>query len=389
MTESKAQLPAPIAKSQHTRQRLWPLWILTLLTLALAIALTLWSWQQWNNNQSLQQTITSLESDTEQLERMYGESGSEQSQRLQSLEEKLSEQRELIATQQRQIDHNARELLEAGNRTRTDWLLAEAEYLLRVGNQRLMIEKDIRGALAALESADEVLAESDDIGVYPVRQQVAKEILALKGLADVDRTGLYLKLEAAIDSIHQLTDDALVNDRAPGFVPFSNDDTAANTDSVPGLVAEGWEKVTDTLSQVVVVRRLDEPVKPLLSPEQSAYARLNLQLMLEEAEMAVLRGHQELYSRALTKASNAITDWYDSSNTRIIALSRTLDELSDKNVDPELPDISRSLELLKSRLAGRLDNNGGKASEENEERAESGEGNTQETDNNGDQGDAS
>ena len=389
MTESKAQLPAPIAKSQHTRQRLWPLWILTLLTLALAIALALWSWQQWNNNQSLQQTITSLESDTEQLERMYGESGSEQSQRLQSLEEKLSEQRELIATQQRQIDHNARELLEAGNRTRTDWLLAEAEYLLRVGNQRLMIEKDIRGALAALESADEVLAESDDIGVYPVRQQVAKEILALKGLADVDRTGLYLKLEAAIDSIHQLTDDALVNDRAPGFVPVSNDDTAANTDSVPGLVAEGWEKVKDTLSQVVVVRRLDEPVKPLLSPEQSAYARLNLQLMLEEAEMAVLRGHQELYSRALTKASNAITDWYDSSNTRIIALSRTLDELSDKNVDPELPDISRSLELLKSRLAGRLDNNGGKASEENEERAESGEGNTQETDNNGDQGDAS
>lgn len=84
--------------------------------------------------------------------------------------------------------------------------------------------------------------------------------------------------------------------------------------------------------------------------------------MLEEAEMAVLRGHQELYSRALTKASNAITDWYDSSNKRIIALSRTLDELSEKNVDPELPDISRSLELLKSRLAGQLNSNG---SEEN------------------------
>ena len=362
MTESKAQLPSPIAKPQQTRQRLWPLWILTLLALALAIALALWSWQQWNNYQSLQQTITTLENDTEQLERMYGQSGSEQSQRLQSLEEKLAEQRELIATQQRQIDHNARELLEAGNRTRTDWLLAEAEYLLRVGNQRLMIEKDINGALAALESADEVLAESDDIGVYPVRQQLAKEILALKGLAEVDRTGLYLKLEAAIDSIHELTDAALINDRAPGFVSASSDDTTTNTDSVPGLLAEGWEKIKDTLSQVVVVRRLDEPVKPLLSPEQSAYARLNLQLMLEEAEMAVLRGHQELYSRALTKASNAITDWYDSSNKRIIALSRTLDELSEKNVDPELPDISRSLELLKSRLAGRLNSNG---SEEN------------------------
>lgn len=374
MTESKAQLPAPIAKPQQTRQRLWPLWIITLLALALAITLALWSWQQWNNYQSLQQSITSLESDTEQLDRMYGQTGSEQSQRLQALEEKLSEQRELIATQQRQIDHNARELLEAGNRTRTDWLLAEAEYLLRVANQRLMIEKDIRGALAALESGDEVLAESDDIGIYPVRQQLAREILALKGIADVDRTGLYLKLEAAIDSIHQLTDDALVSDRAPGFVTAANDSTTGNSDSVPGLMAEGWNKVKHTLSQVVVVRRLDEQVKPLLSPEQSAYARLNLQLMLEEAEMAVLRGHQELYSRALTKASNAITDWYDSSNTRIIALSQTLDELSEKNVDPELPDISRSLELLKARLAGRLDN-----SEED----------TQENDNSDEQGEAS
>ena len=354
MTESNAQLPAPIEKHQQTRQKLWPLWIITLLALALAVALALWSWQQWNNYQALQQSITDLESDTEQLDRMYGQTGSEQSRRLQALEDKLSEQRELIATQQRQIDHNARELLEAGNRTRTDWLLAEAEYLLRVANQRLMIEKDIRGALAALESGDEVLAESDDIGVYPVRQQLAKEILALKGIVDVDRTGLYLKLEAAIDSIHQLTDSALIHDRAPGFVS-SGENPEADA-SGQGLVAEGWHKVKQTLSQVVVVRRLDEPVKPLLSPEQSAYARLNLQLMLEEAELAVLRGHQQLYSRSLTKASNAINNWYDSSNTRIIALSQTLEELSQKNVDPELPDISRSLELLKARLAGRLDN---------------------------------
>ncbi|TKV69444.1 hypothetical protein FDP08_15695 [Marinobacter panjinensis] len=374
VTESKAQLPAPIAKPQQTRQRLWPLWIITLLALALAIALALWSWQQWNNYQALQQSIASLESDTEQLDRMYGQTGSEQSQRLQALEEKLAEQRELIATQQRQIDHNARELLEAGNRTRTDWLLAEAEYLLRVGNQRLMIEKDIRGALAALESADEVLAESDDIGVYTVRQQLAKEILSLKGLADVDRTGLYLRLEAAIDSIHGLTDSALVNDRAPGFVTEANGDSTATPDSFQGLILEGWDKVKDTLSQVVVVRRLDEPVKPLLSPEQSAYARLNLQLMLEEAELAVLRGNQELYSRSLTKASRAINDWYDSSNNRIIALSRTLEELSEKNVDPELPDISNSLELLKARLAGRLDN---------------GNGDNPEDSNDGEQGDAS
>ena len=354
MTETTNQLPATVSKEPPARQKLWPVWLVAILALIITIALALWSWQQWNNHQAVMQTLQSLKQDTAQLEDRYGDSGSQQSQRLQSLEEKLASQRELIATQQRQIDHNARELLEAGNRTRTDWLLAEAEYLLRIANQRLMIEKDIRGAMSALESADEVLAESDDIGVYPVRQQLAREILALKGLTGVDRTGLYLKLEAAIGSIHQLTDQALISENAPGFVVNAATEEDAETDGEPGAIARAWNKVKTTLMQVVVVRRMDEPVKPLLSPDQSAYARLNLQLMLEEAEMAVLRGNQPLYERALTKARATIDDWYNESHPRVTALSKTLADLAETNVDPELPDISQSLDLLKERLAGRL-----------------------------------
>ncbi|MBW0148583.1 uroporphyrinogen-III C-methyltransferase [Marinobacter arenosus] len=356
MTETTDQLPATISKEPPARQRLWPVWLIAFLALALAVALALWSWQQWNNQQALQQSIANLQQDTEQLEDLYGDRGSQQSQRLQSLEQKLAAQRELIATQQRQIDHNARELLEAGNRTRTDWLLAEAEYLLRIANQRLMIEKDIRGALSALQAADEVLNESDDIGVYPVRQQLAREILALKGITGVDRTGLYLQLEAAIDSIHQLTDQALINAQAPGFIADEGGDSADTSDDANALT-EGWDAFKSTLKQVVVVRRMDEPVKPLLSPDQSAYARLNLQLMLEEAEMAVLRGNQPLYERALAKARNTIDNWYDASHPRVLALSDTLTELADRNVDPTLPDISQSLDLLKERLAGRLQAN--------------------------------
>lgn len=357
MTDTTNQLPATVSKEPPARQKLWPVWLVAILALIIAIALALWSWQQWNNHQAVMQTLQSLKQDTAQLENLYGDRGSQQSQRLQSLEEKLASQRELIATQQRQIDHNARELLEAGNRTRTDWLLAEAEYLLRIANQRLMIEKDIRGAMSALEAADEVLTESDDIGVYPVRQQLAREILALKGLTGVDRTGLYLTLEAAIDSIHQLTDQALISENAPGFVVNAAQGESAGTDEEPGAVVQAWNKVKATLMQVVVVRRMDEPVKPLLSPDQSAYARLNLQLMLEEAEMAVLRGNQPLYERALTKARTTIDDWYNASNPRVTALSETLAELAGKNVDPELPDISQSLDLLKERLAGRLNAN--------------------------------
>ena len=101
------------------------------------------------------------------------------------------------------------------------------------------------------------------------------------------------------------------------------------------------------------IRRLDEPVKPLLSPDQSAWARLNLQLMIEQAELAVLRGHDNLYQQALDKALTSLDTWYDSSNNRITALRDTLTELKGRDINPELPDISRSLTLLKGRIAGR------------------------------------
>ena len=353
MTETTQQLPATIPQEPPARQKLWPVWLIAVLALILALALALWNWQQWNNHQAVQQSLQQLQQSNTRLADLYGNSGSQQSQRLQALEEKLSAQRELIATQQRQIDHNARELLESGNRTRTDWLLAEAEYLLRIANQRLMIERDIAGSLSALQAADEVLAESDDIGVYPVRQQLAQEILELKGISSVDRTGLYLQLEAAIGSIHKLTDQALINEQAPGFI--ASDTDQPDTEGEGNALNRAWNRFKSTLMQVVVVRRLDEPVKPLLSPDQSAYARLNLQLMLEEAEMAVLRGNQALYERALTKARDTIDNWYNASNPRVKALSESLGELAAYNIAPELPDISTSLTLLKKRLAGRLD----------------------------------
>jgi uroporphyrin-3 C-methyltransferase len=358
VTNTQKQLPAPVAPQQQPeRARVWPLWLISIIALVLVLLLALWNWQQWNNNQASQQVLKDLQQETAQLDSRYGERGSQQAQRLQSLTDAVAAQRELIATQQRQISHNATTLLEAGNRTRTDWLLAEAEYLLRIANQRLLIEKDIKGAAAALQAADDVLTESDDIGVYPVRQQLVREILALKSIVAVDRTGLYLQLEAVIDSVHQLTDQALIHENAPGFMLSANASGVDVDVDEPSMAVRTWQSFTRTLKQVVVVRRLDEQVKPLLSPDQSAYARLNLQLMLEEAELAVLRGNQTLYQKSLEKAQTTMQEWYNADNARVGALADTLGELASRNVDPELPDISRSLGLLKQRVSGRGANN--------------------------------
>nr|WP_228141625.1 uroporphyrinogen-III C-methyltransferase [Marinobacter sp. X15-166B] len=349
-TDSNSQLPVTVTPPAASARRLWPLWVAIGVILVLTIVLALWNWQQWQSRQSLDQTLAHLQQDTTRLEQQLNHSGSDRNERLRSLEQALANQRQQLNDQQRQIEHTARELLEAGNRSRTDWLLAEAEYLIRVANQRLSVEKDIGGTLAALQAADQVLVETDDVGVFPVRKQLAKDILALKAVADVDRTGLYLSLEAAIEEVHAITEEALIHERAPGFVSTApgNEPLAEAADTI----TSAWSQFKHTLQNVVVVRRLDEPAKPLLSPDQSAYARLNMQLMLEQAEAAVLRANQPLYDRALAKAQAALSQWYDGSDSRIQALQATLADLASRAVDPELPDISQSLTLLKARLAG-------------------------------------
>ena len=81
---------------------------------------------------------------------------------------------------QEQQDSNARELEQLASANQQDWLLAEAEYLLRLANQRLHLERDWNSALSMLQAADNVLAETHNPRTKAVRAAIAKEIPALK-----------------------------------------------------------------------------------------------------------------------------------------------------------------------------------------------------------------
>lgn len=369
MTDSTTNLPAPVNSTPQQPRRLWPLWLIAVIALIAVIGLGLWSWHLWQQQQALQQSLNYLDATTERLDRDYSQSGGQLRERIQSLQGDVTDQAKLISDMRRQIDHNARTLLEAGNRTRTDWLLAEAEYLLRIANQRLQVEKDYRGALSALKAADDVLEKTDDPGSYPVRKQVAQEILSLKSVAGVDKTGLYLQLEAAIDSIGKLSDSALAMDASADYTQTMSQDPDKTDER--GALAKGWAQIKGTLSEAIAIRRLDEPVKPLLSPDQSAYVRLNMRLMLEEAQLAVLRGNQTLYNQALKKATDWLNTWYDGSHSKVVGLRDTLGELSGKDINPELPDISQSLTLLKARLEGRLNATSGETKPADNEKSDS------------------
>ena len=253
---------------------------------------------------------------------------------LEAMEARQAEAREALA---RSLRAAIAEVEEQGPPERSEWQLAEVRYLLRIANHRLLMERDVSGALRLLEAADTVLAELDDFGLHEVRARLADEIAALEGVSSTDLQGLFLRLESAKRDL-----DALPL-RKPEFTAAESSGAAAGA----GGDAGAWAVLQRQLANLVRIKRLDGEVKPLLAPEEAVYLELNLRLMLERAQLAALREEQLMYEESLLTALTWIERYLDADDPAVRRLRDELDTLTGVDLARPLPDISGSLEALR------------------------------------------
>jgi uroporphyrin-3 C-methyltransferase len=233
------------------------------------------------------------------------------------------------------------EVLDAVNRvtaeappSRREWKVAELAYLLRIANHRVLMERDVSGALVMLKAADVILQELDDFALYQVRAQLADEILALESVESNDVQGLFLRLEAI------KTEVRMQSAKLPRF-----EKTPTEKVEEPGF----WTALWDQIGGYMRFRRFEgESVRPLLAPEEEVYLELNLRLMLERAQLAALRREQTVYEQSLQTAADWIADYLDPESPGVQRALEELALLSTVVLDQPLPDISGSLSALKA-----------------------------------------
>jgi uroporphyrin-3 C-methyltransferase len=224
---------------------------------------------------------------------------------------------------------------------RRDWLLAEVEYLLRLANQRAQLSHDARAAAKLLSSADSILKELDDSALYPVRAQLAKEIGALQSSADVDVEGVYLALQALVTQAGKLR-----LFQAPSYEP---EVVETVSEDWQGRLQSGLGRAWDKLRSYIRISHHQENFQLQLAPEQELALRTNLQLMFEQAQMAVLANRPLLYQRALDKAATWLDSYYQLDSHRD-ALLEQIAQLKATPVGVEVADISGSMRSLKEYL---------------------------------------
>lgn len=236
------------------------------------------------------------------------------------------------------------------------WRLAETAYLLRVANFRAGVENDRAGAEALLIAADELLRELDDLGLSPVRERIAEARTALRTQPAVDRTGLYLELEALGDQIAALPLDQREYVAPPRGAPPPDEQLLEETDEVEA----GWTgALRETVAGLVDFRvHRPSPVRTLSEPGEADFVRHNLALKLEQAQLALLRKDAEVWRLALEDAARWTRDYFDLEDPAVQGILGEFERLTAERVEVAAPDLSAPhAELL--RLRGRASFLGG------------------------------
>lgn len=221
---------------------------------------------------------------------------------------------------------------------RDAWLLAEAEYYLQIANAQLQLAGNPERALLALRFADQRIRQLADPGLAAVRRALASELRAVEAMERPDVQGISMTLASLSETVESLP---LASD-APG---------RAGAAGGPPADASGWSRalasVKAAFSDIVTVRRADEELTPLMSPDAAYFLRTNLALKLQTARLALLRGEQAVFEQDLADAAAWLRDYYATDSRAVQSALKTLSGLRDAEFTVTTPDISESLRLLR------------------------------------------
>lgn len=268
------------------------------------------------------------------------------------LEQQTQENRQALENLQQRLNNTDRKLNAITGTNRQDWKLAEAEYLLRLGNQRLLMESDAGNALALAQAADRILNDLNDSDLFPVRRALARDINALKLADEVDKEGMYLQLMALSEQLDKLPlvepmERGEQTNGDPGTEPPGPE--AGTWAKIKYQVGQSFQRMQDKLGDHLRIRRHDKPIEALATPAEQFYLRQNLRLMLEQAQVALMREQPEVFSANLERAADWLERYY-TLNPKTQSVQEELLELAETSISQTLPDLSEPLSRLQAHI---------------------------------------
>ncbi|MCT9846679.1 uroporphyrinogen-III C-methyltransferase [Leclercia sp. 29361] len=251
----------------------------------------------------------------------------------------------------KQLDEMQQKVATISGTDAKTWLLAQADFLVKLAGRKLWSDQDVTTAAALLKSADASLGDMNDPSLITARRALTQDIASLGTVSQVDYDGIILKVNQLSNQI----DNLRLADNNDDDSPMDSDSSELSSSLSEWRInlQKSWQNFMDSF---ITVRRRDETTVPLLAPNQDVYLRENLRSRLLVAAQAVPRHQEETYKQALDNVSTWVRAYYDTDDATTTAFLEDVDKLSQQNITMNVPDKLESQPILEKLMQTRVRN---------------------------------
>lgn len=340
-----------IKKPKQTKSRASLLLVFILLLLAVSAA-GFYFWQTFNialhefqaKEQQQSNYLAQLSGQLKDSEALI----QQHSQNLTQISAMFTEQQaqlKALSESQQTIQTASKNIFDITHRNQSQWLLAEVSYLLSLANQRLIISRDIKTAIAALKSANNRLHDLSDPSLLGLRQKIASEVAELNLLKLPDINGMAFSLDNITLSIKELPFKSAQK-------KLTEQNQTSQTVEISSLENDTFlSPLWDRIKTLVTIKKHQRDIQAAVKPLEKPAIDNQLLYRIETSRLALLNTNTEAFQHEINAALALVSLHYDNDDNRVSELLKDLTGYSKINLLPSLPDITGSWLLLQKRIA--------------------------------------
>lgn len=306
------------------------IWLIILPTLLVITTLALLYSMRISYQKKLDDALTSLRlMQTEQVTLQT---------KLVTLEEKVTELKALQAPLEQSLLFL--------NHTREEVILSDIEQVLDMTMQQLNLVGNVPSAIAALQGIELRLSSLTKPRFANLRLAVKRDLLALKAIRNTDIVGEAQKLDqvmAEIDHLPLLSSQHI--EPTPTSLATHKNEPSDHTDTWFAR----WQSILQNIQaesvRLLSIRRIDDPVALLISPEQAWFVRESLKLRLLNARIALLIRNQINFQSDLSKSQEMLKRYFDANASSTKRIQMTLQEIKNNTSNLMLPALTSMVAL--------------------------------------------
>ncbi|MDF1758606.1 MAG: uroporphyrinogen-III C-methyltransferase [Legionellaceae bacterium] len=217
-----------------------------------------------------------------------------------------------------------------------DWLMLKARYYMELAVINAKWTDDLGTSDGLLEEASFILKSVPGEEISTIRQEIAKEQLAIKQVDKVDLIKILSTLSAIEKSISSMT---------PKSLALENKNAEEKIITTPQTWQEHLKDAIQRLNGLVIIKH-NKNLSTILTPSYLALISENIRLNLQQAQWAAIERNQSIFNLTIEQTIDGINRAFDSNCTKTKAIIDKLQQLSKLNITESKPEIGEALQLL-------------------------------------------